>query len=45
MSRAAKATLIASIVISSFTVWGVHYLQDQEHNVRTILPRSFHVLY
>ncbi|KAF8488385.1 hypothetical protein F5888DRAFT_1623151 [Russula emetica] len=32
MSRAAKATLIASIVVSSFTVWGVHYLQQQEHD-------------
>ncbi|KAF8475347.1 hypothetical protein DFH94DRAFT_635619 [Russula ochroleuca] len=32
MSRAAKATLIASILVSSFTVWGVHYLQQQEHD-------------
>lgn len=32
MSRAAKATLIASIVVSSLTVWGVHYLQQQEHD-------------
>ncbi|KAI9433433.1 hypothetical protein BJY52DRAFT_1337294 [Lactarius psammicola] len=31
MSRAAKATLVASIVVSSLTVWGVHYIQKQEH--------------
>ncbi|KAH9962662.1 hypothetical protein BC827DRAFT_1129990 [Russula dissimulans] len=31
MSRVAKTTLIASIVLSSLTVWGVHYLQQQEH--------------
>jgi CHASE1-domain containing sensor protein len=34
MSRAAKATLVASIVVSSLTVWGVHYFQQQEHEVR-----------
>lgn len=34
MSRAAKATLVASIVVSSLTVWGVHYIQQQEHEVR-----------
>jgi protein PET117 len=45
MSRAAKATLIASIVISSLIVWGVHHLQDQEHDMCTILSRSFYVLY
>ncbi|KAH9995132.1 hypothetical protein BJV77DRAFT_272688 [Russula vinacea] len=32
MSRAAKATLLASILVSSVTVWGVHYLQQQEHD-------------
>ncbi|KAF8271078.1 hypothetical protein EI94DRAFT_1488418, partial [Lactarius quietus] len=32
MSRAAKATLVASIVVSSLTVWGVHYIQQQEHD-------------
>jgi protein PET117 len=31
MSRAAKATLVASILVSSLTVWGVHYFQQQEH--------------
>ncbi|KAH9066882.1 hypothetical protein EDB87DRAFT_1553626 [Lactarius vividus] len=31
MSRAAKATLLASIIVSSLTVWGVHYIQQQEH--------------
>ncbi len=39
MSRAAKATLIASILASSLTVWGVHYLQRQEHDVRIPFPR------
>jgi hypothetical protein len=38
MSRAAKATLIASILASSLTVWGVHYLQQQEHEVRMPSP-------
>jgi hypothetical protein len=38
MSRAAKATLIASIVVSSLTVWGVHYLQQKEHDVRMPFP-------
>ncbi|KAI0057258.1 hypothetical protein BV25DRAFT_1831413 [Artomyces pyxidatus] len=31
MSRAAKATLVAALVVSSLTVWGVHYQQQQEH--------------
>ncbi|KDQ61539.1 hypothetical protein JAAARDRAFT_30989 [Jaapia argillacea MUCL 33604] len=31
MSRAAKATLVASVLASAFTVWGVHFLQNQEH--------------
>ena len=39
MSRAAKATLLASILVSSVTVWGVHYLQQQEHDVRSTPPR------
>jgi protein PET117 len=37
MSRAAKATLVASIIVSSLTVWGVHYIQQQEHEVRPFL--------
>ena len=37
MSRVAKATLIASVFVSSLTVWGVHFLQQQEHEVRTLL--------
>ena len=37
MSRAAKATLVASIVVSSLTVWGVHYIQQQEHEVRAFV--------
>ena len=40
MSRPAKATLIASIVLSSFTVWGVHYLQKQEHDVGAVSDHS-----
>jgi hypothetical protein len=38
MSRAAKATLIVSIVVSSFTIWGVHYLQQREHDVCMPFP-------
>ena len=34
MSRAAKIFLAASIGVSSFTVWGVHFLQQKERNVR-----------
>ncbi|PWN99561.1 hypothetical protein FA09DRAFT_282077, partial [Tilletiopsis washingtonensis] len=30
MSRAAKATLGASVVLSGLTVWGVHFMQVQE---------------
>jgi protein PET117 len=52
MSRAAKATLIASIVVSSLTVWGVHYLQQQEHDVCaspiflwTLLMRASQTMY
>ncbi|PWN53654.1 hypothetical protein IE53DRAFT_338464 [Violaceomyces palustris] len=30
MSRAAKATLAASIVVSGLTVWGVHFMQVKE---------------
>lgn len=37
MSRAAKATLAASIVATTFTVWFVHYQQQQEHEVRLSL--------
>ena len=44
MSRAAKATLIASIVVSSLTVWGVHYLQQQEHDVRVPFSEPTHEL-
>ncbi|KAI0053172.1 hypothetical protein FA95DRAFT_937163 [Auriscalpium vulgare] len=31
MSRAAKATLIGSLLVSGLVVWGVHYQQQQEH--------------
>jgi hypothetical protein len=34
MSRAAKATLGASVVLSGLTVWGVHFMQVQERKVR-----------
>ncbi|KIJ34955.1 hypothetical protein M422DRAFT_135185, partial [Sphaerobolus stellatus SS14] len=30
MSRAAKATLIGSIIFTTATVWGVHFLQQWE---------------
>ncbi|EJU03781.1 hypothetical protein DACRYDRAFT_21226 [Dacryopinax primogenitus] len=29
-SRASKITFIASIAFAAVTVWGVHYMQDQE---------------
>jgi len=35
MSRAAKGTLVASIIVTTFTVWAVHYLQQQEHEVNS----------
>lgn len=41
MSRAAKVTLAASIVATTFTVWLVHYQQELEHEVRT----SYYFLY
>ena len=43
MSRLAKATLILSVVLSSFTVWGVHYLQQQEHDVCISVPSGHSV--
>jgi hypothetical protein len=33
MSRTAKFTLIAAILISTATVWGVHHLQKKEKEV------------
>ncbi|KAF8524491.1 hypothetical protein JB92DRAFT_2703239 [Gautieria morchelliformis] len=33
MSRAAKITLVGSIILSAMTVWGVHFLQEWERNV------------
>ncbi|PWZ00979.1 hypothetical protein BCV70DRAFT_199343 [Testicularia cyperi] len=33
MSRPAKFTLAASVIISGFTVWGVHYMQEREREV------------
>ena len=33
MSRAAKVTLAASLVVSATTVWAVHYMQIQEREV------------
>lgn len=33
MSKAAKATLAASVIVCGFTVWGVHYMQERERNV------------
>lgn len=34
MSRAAKTFLLSSIGVSTFIVWGVHYLQQKERDVR-----------
>lgn len=33
MSRAAKATLLTSVLLSGLTVWGVHFMQVQEREV------------
>ncbi|KAI0272762.1 hypothetical protein BC834DRAFT_817499 [Gloeopeniophorella convolvens] len=32
MSRAAKATLIASLAVTTLIIWGVHWQQQQEHD-------------
>jgi hypothetical protein len=34
MSARAKATLLASVVLTTLTVWGVHHMQDTEREVR-----------
>lgn len=33
MSRPAKLTLAASVIVSGLTVWGVHYMQEKEREV------------
>lgn len=33
MSRPAKLTLAASVLVSGLTVWGVHYMQERERDV------------
>lgn len=33
MTRAAKATLVASCILSSVIIWGVHFQQSQEREV------------
>jgi protein PET117 len=33
MSRPAKFTLAASVLVSGLTVWGVHYMQEREREV------------
>lgn len=39
MSRAAKAFLASSILVTGLTVWGVHFIQAREEEVsRTPLP-------
>lgn len=37
MSRAAKVTLGVATAVSALTVWGVHYMQVQEREVRAAL--------
>lgn len=32
-NRAAKATLFGAVLLSSFTIWAVHFQQDQEREV------------
>lgn len=34
MSRVAKATLGASLLGSALVIWGVHFLQERERDVR-----------
>ncbi|CAG8521408.1 3690_t:CDS:2 [Paraglomus occultum] len=36
MSRAAKLTLGSAIIVTSFTIWGVHYLQQKERMIMHI---------
>lgn len=40
MSRAAKATLFASLFVSTLTIWAVHYQQEQEHEVIPLVLSS-----
>lgn len=37
MSKVAKATLLASFVASTTIIWGVHFLQKRESDVRISL--------
>ena len=37
MSRGPKVALTAAIVFSSFTIWAVHFQQEQEREVSLIL--------
>lgn len=41
MSRAAKATLGISVVLSVATVWGVHFMQVQEREASVLVFTSF----
>lgn len=41
MSRAAKATLFASLFVSTLTIWAVHYQQEQEHEVIPLVLSSW----
>lgn len=36
MTRVAKATLAASCIISAAIIWGVHYQQSSEREVRAM---------
>mgnify|MGYP003714633409 CR=1 FL=1 len=38
MSRAAKATFFGAILLSGLTVYGVHYQQQAERDVRRRFP-------
>ena len=38
MTRVAKGTLLVSCIISSLVIWGVHFQQSQEREVRDLLP-------
>lgn len=40
MSRAAKAFLASSILVTGLTVWGVHFIQAREEEVRRSHPTA-----
>lgn len=41
MTRVAKGTLLLSCIITSLVIWGVHFQQSQEREVRNLFSNSF----